>query len=86
VLLNLVEGASECYLRKEFVLQALADGMNPVQFVHERKPDLLVDVWTLYAHEPGVDGVLRTILEAGADQISSPTSALLPEILVRTPS
>ncbi len=85
VLLNLVEGASECYLRKEFVLQALADGMNPVRFVHERKPDLLVDVWTLYAHEPGVDGVLRTILEAGADQISSPTSALLPEILVAKP-
>lgn len=86
VLLSLVDGASECYLHKEFVLQALADGFNPVQFVHERKPGVLVDVWTLYAHEPDVGRVLRTVLEAGADQISSPTSALLPGILVRTPS
>ncbi len=84
VLLGLVEGATECYLRKEFILQALADGFNPAQFVRERKPGVLVDVWTLYAHEPDIGRVLRTVLEAGADQISSPTSALLPGILVRT--
>lgn len=77
VLLNLVEGASEFYLRKEFVLQAMADGFNPVQFVHERKPGALVDVWTLYAHEPDLRRILFSVLEAGADQITSPTSALL---------
>ncbi|MGQ0569103.1 MAG: glycerophosphodiester phosphodiesterase [Armatimonadota bacterium] len=82
VLLNLVEGASEFYLSKEFVLQALADGFNPIQYVHQRKPGTLVDVWTLYADEPDIRRVLSTVLEAGADQISSPTSRLL-EIMVR---
>ena len=81
VLLNLVEGAREFYLRKEFLLQALADGVNPVQFIHDRKPGALVDVWTLYAHEPDLQRVLVSALDAGADQISSPTCALLPEAL-----
>jgi glycerophosphoryl diester phosphodiesterase len=81
VLLGLVDGATEFYLRKEFVLQALADGFNPIQFVHARKPGALVDVWTLYAREPSTGEVLRAVLEAGADQISSPTCALLTEIL-----
>lgn len=80
VLLNLVEDASEFYLGKEFVLQALADGFNPIQCVHQRKPGTLVDVWTLYADEPDIQRVLSTVLEAGADQISSPTSALLQGI------
>ncbi len=87
VLLDLVEGASEFYLRKELVLQALADGFNPVQFVHERKPGALVDVWTLYAHEPDLRRVLFAVLEAGADQVSSPTSALLLQYSeINTPS
>ncbi len=81
VLLNLVEGAREFYLRKEFLLQALADGVNPVQFIHERRPGALVDVWTLYADEPDVKRLLIAALDAGADQISSPTCALLPQIL-----
>lgn len=79
VLLNLVPGATEFYVRKEFLLQTLADGINPIAFIHERKPGALVDVWTLYAHEPNLECVLRAVLEAGADQISSPTSALLIE-------
>lgn len=80
VLVELVPGANEVYLRKEFVLQALADGVNPIRFIHERKPGVLVDVWTLYAHEPNVEGVLFTALDAGADQISSPTSAQLAQV------
>ncbi len=83
VLLNLVEGASEFYLRKEFLLRALADGVNPVQFIHERKPGSLVDVWTLYADEPDLPRVLKAVLDAGVDQISSPTCALLAEAFER---
>jgi glycerophosphoryl diester phosphodiesterase len=80
VLLDLVPGASEFYVRKEFLLQALADGVNPIQFIHRRKPGALVDVWTLYAHEPDLQRLLITTLDAGADQISSPTSALLAQV------
>jgi glycerophosphoryl diester phosphodiesterase len=83
VLLNLVEGATEFYIRKEFLLQAMADGLNPVQFIHERKPGALVDVWTLYAHEPDLQQTLLAALDAGADQISSPACALLAAILER---
>jgi glycerophosphoryl diester phosphodiesterase len=77
VLLNLVPGAGEFYVHKEFLLQALADGVNPIAFIHDRRPGALVDVWTLYAHEPNLERVLPAALEAGADQISSPTAALL---------
>jgi glycerophosphoryl diester phosphodiesterase len=80
VLVDLVPGASEFYVRKEFLLQALADAVNPIRFIHERKPGALVDVWTLYAHEPDVERVLFTALEAGADQISSPASAQLAQV------
>jgi glycerophosphoryl diester phosphodiesterase len=79
VLLDLVPGASEVDVRKEFLLQTLGDGVNPIAAIHERKPGVLVDVWTLYAREPNIDRVLRAALEAGADQISSPTAALLAE-------
>jgi glycerophosphoryl diester phosphodiesterase len=81
VLLGLVAGATEFYIRKEFLLQALADGVNPIQFVHERKPRSLVDVWTLYAHEPNLERVLLSALDAGADQISSPSCALIADVL-----
>jgi glycerophosphoryl diester phosphodiesterase len=79
VLLDLVPGAAEVYIRKEFLLQALGDGVNPIACIHDRRPGALVDVWTLYAGEPDLDQVLRAALEAGADQISSPDSALLAE-------
>jgi glycerophosphoryl diester phosphodiesterase len=84
VLLNLVPGAGEFYVRKEFVLQALADGVNPIAFIHDRRPGALVDVWTFYAHEPNLERVLLEALEAGADQVSSPTSALLIESFEKT--
>lgn len=83
VLLNLVPGAAEVYVRKEFLLQALADGVNPIAFIHDCKPGTAVDVWTLYAHEPTLERVLLAALEAGADQISSPTSALLIDSFAR---
>ncbi len=79
VLLEQVPGASEFYLRKEFVLQALADGFNPIRFVHEHKPGALVDVWTLNADDLDAGRVLWTVLEAGADQITTDTSGQLAE-------
>jgi len=85
VLVDLVPGSREFYIRKEFLLQALADDVNPVQLIHERKPGALVDVWTLYAGEPDIRRVLLTVLEAGADQISSPTAALLAQLYEQTP-
>lgn len=76
-LVDLVPGASEFYVRKEFLFQALADEFNPIQVIHSRRPGALVDVWTLYAREPDLGRTLTTVLEAGADQISSPASAVL---------
>lgn len=80
ILLNLVPGAREVYVRKEFLLQALADGVNPIAFIHDRSPGSLVDVWTLYADEPEIDRLLLTALESGADQITSPDSARLVDV------
>jgi glycerophosphoryl diester phosphodiesterase len=82
-LLHLVADTSEVYLRKEFVLQALRDGFNPIEFVHTHKPGTLVDVWTLYAEEPEISRTLWAVLDAGADQISSPSCALLARIFER---
>ncbi len=61
------------------MLQALADDFNPIRFVHEHKPGALVDVWTLSADDPDASRVLWTVLEAGADQITTDTSARLAE-------
>lgn len=79
-LLNLVPGAREVYVRKEFLLQALADGVNPIAFIHDRSPGALVDVWTLHADEPEIDRLLLTALKSGADQITSPDPARLVEV------
>jgi glycerophosphoryl diester phosphodiesterase len=83
VLLRMVDETSEVYLRKEFVLQALGDGFNPIEFVHTHRPGALVDVWTLYAEEPQISRTLWAVLDAGADQISSPSCALLAHLFER---
>jgi len=82
--LGLVEDVSEYYMPKPFVLQAIARGFNPVAFVHERKPDALVDVWTLYADEPDIARTLWAALTAGADQITTPAAIPLLEIFTRS--
>jgi glycerophosphoryl diester phosphodiesterase len=83
VLLGLLPGACEFYLRKEFVLQALADGFNPVRFVHQRKPGVLVDIWTLNASDPDFARAFQAVLEAGADQVTTDTPARLAEFAAR---
>ncbi len=79
--LSLVEDVSEFYMPKAFVVQTIARGFNPIEFVHEHKPGALVDVWTLYADEPDIGRTLSTVLAAGADQITTPTSQQLRQIL-----
>ncbi len=80
-LVNLLPGASEFYLRKEFILKALADGFNPVAFIHAYRPGAVVDVWTLNASEPEANRTLFAMLEAGADQVTSNTSVQLAAML-----
>lgn len=73
-LIALVPNAYEFYLRKDFVVQALDDGFNPIAFIHEQLPESFVDVWTI---DYGTDGAKETIersLEAGADQITTNTA------------
>lgn len=73
-LLTLVPNAYEFYLRKDFVVQALDDGFNPISFTHEQLPGSFVDVWTI---DYGTDKAKRMIersLEAGADQITTNTA------------
>ncbi|MDQ7820229.1 MAG: glycerophosphodiester phosphodiesterase family protein [Armatimonadota bacterium] len=76
-LCRLVEGAQEVYLRKEFLLQALADGFNPVPFLRQRlgRP-VVVDVWTLN-EGPDSQNDLRAVLEAGVDQVTTDTAVQL---------
>jgi len=81
--LNLVEDVSEFYMPRAFVVQTVARGFNPIEFVHERKPGALVDVWTLYADEPDIGRTLSTVLEAGADQITTPAAANLIDVFKR---
>ncbi len=69
----LVPGVKEFYLRKEFVLQSLDDGFNPIEFLHQLLPGVTVDVWTLDAHEEDAREKLLRILLAGTDQITTNT-------------
>ncbi len=73
-LLALAPNAYEFYLRKEFVVQALGDGFNPVAFVHEQLPGSLVDVWTIDHDSQEAEAVLKRALEAGVDQVTTNTS------------
>lgn len=74
----MVAGAEEFYLRKEFILQALGDGFNPVVFLRERlgRP-VVIDAWTVNAHHPGARDELEAVLRAGVDQITTDTATAL---------
>jgi len=76
-LLTLLPGAREIYLHKEFVRQALRDGVNPIALVHRLRPDILVDVWTINADDDDFASSLAAALEAGAQQITTDTPVQL---------
>ncbi len=84
-LVNLVD-AGEYHLRKDFLVRALADGFNPVAFIHGYKPGAQVDVWTVNAGAPDFPGALFAALDAGADQITTDTAVQLAETLARARS
>ena len=74
-LLNQVR-AAEVYLHKAFIVQALQDGFNPVEFCHVHS-SCLVDAWTLNSGDPGFDDDLASVLHAGVDQITTDTPLAL---------
>ena len=73
-LLALVPDAYEFYLRKDFVVQALHDGFNPVAFIHKQLSGSLVDVWTIDDDSDEAETLMKRVLEAGADQITTNTA------------
>jgi glycerophosphoryl diester phosphodiesterase len=73
-LCRLVPRPVEVYLRREFIRQALADGVNPVAVVREALGDVGVDAWTLNDGDPDVRSDLTAFLDAGVSQITTDTA------------
>jgi len=80
-LCQLVPGAAEVYLHLEFILRAIADGINPIEIVRRRLGRVVVDAWTLNADAPGAAQTLTALLEAGADQITTDTAVQLAALM-----
>jgi len=79
---TLVPGAGEVYLRAEFVLKALADGVNPIDVVRRQLgASILVDAWTLNADHPRAAEMLQSLLRAGVDQITTDSAQQLAILL-----
>jgi len=76
-LCHLVPGAVEVYLHVEFILRAIADGINPAEIVRRELGDVLIDAWTLNAGERNARETLRAVLEAGVGQITTETAVQL---------
>jgi glycerophosphoryl diester phosphodiesterase len=66
-----VPGAAEYYLRKELLARALADGFDPIAYLHRHRPGCLVDVWTIDPDTPEREAALFQALAAGCDQITT---------------
>ncbi len=80
-LCHLVPGAVEVYLRKELILKALSDGVNPVMVVRQALGDVEVDAWTLNEADPNVQAELAALLDAGVNQITTDTAIQLAKML-----
>jgi len=79
---TLVPGAREVYLRAEFVLKAIADGVNPIDVVRRQLgASILVDAWTLNADHPRAAEMLQSLLRAGVDQITTDSAQQLAILL-----
>jgi glycerophosphoryl diester phosphodiesterase len=68
-MLAMARGATMFYLEADLVIAGLNRGVNLVDIVSAK--GALVDVWTLDADRPGLQGDLRRMIEAGCDQITS---------------
>ncbi|MGH2359866.1 MAG: glycerophosphodiester phosphodiesterase [bacterium] len=80
-LCGLVREPAEIYLRKELIAQAMTDGCHLVQIVRRELGDIVVDGWTLNAGDRDADIHLKTLLEAGVDQITTDTAVQLETII-----
>ncbi len=81
-LCTLVPGAGEVYLRAEFILKAIADGINPIEVVRRQLGGaVVVDAWTLNADHPRAGERLHSLLHAGVDQITTDSAQQLPPLL-----
>ncbi len=81
-LCTLVPGAGEVYLRAEFILKAIADGINPIEVIRRQLGTaVVVDAWTLNADHPRVGEVLQSLLRAGVDQITTDSAHQLATLL-----
>jgi glycerophosphoryl diester phosphodiesterase len=70
------------YLRAEFVLKAIADGVNPIEVVRRQlEAGILVDAWTLNADHPRAAEMLQSLLRAGVDQITTDSAQQLAILL-----
>lgn len=77
-LCTLIPGAREVYLRAEFVLKAIADGVNPIEVVRRQLgAAVVVDAWTLNADHPRAGEILQSLMRAGVDQITTDTAQQL---------
>ncbi|MEX0852855.1 MAG: glycerophosphodiester phosphodiesterase family protein [Bauldia sp.] len=61
--------ASAFYVHYRFVERALSFGINPVRRLKQN--GAMVDIWTLDPSTPDIGDVLRRMVEAGADQITT---------------
>ena len=81
---TLVPGAGEVYLRSEFVLKAISDGVNPIEVVRRQLgAAVVVDAWTLNADHPRAGDMLQSLLRAGVDQITTDSALQLANLLAR---
>jgi glycerophosphoryl diester phosphodiesterase len=70
------------YLRGEFVLKAIADGVNPIDVVRRQLgAAVVVDAWTLNADHPRVGEMIQSLLRAGVDQITTDSAQQLATLL-----
>lgn len=79
---TLVPEAREVYLRAEFILKAIADGVNPIDVVRRKLgAGVLVDAWTLNADQARAGETLHSLLRAGVDQITTDSAQQLETLL-----
>ena len=76
-----VPNAAEYYLRKELLALCLADGFDPIAWLHTACPGCLVDVWTIDPDSEAGEAVLFRALDAGADQITTNQALQIARLL-----
>ena len=79
MLAGLVPGLSTFYISQSLLVQALDDGFNWADALHERQ--IKLDAWTLDATSPRAMENARRLYAAGVDQFTTNTPRQLAQIL-----